>query len=61
MKRELETKLDYSQMLRIANLVVSIGIIMVTGGGSWDISNHILNKPETFFAPNSATASKLLQ
>lgn len=54
MKRELETKLDYSQMLRIANLVVSIGIIMVTGGGSWDISNHILNKPETFFAPPHA-------
>ncbi|NDB88322.1 MAG: hypothetical protein EB164_05275, partial [Thaumarchaeota archaeon] len=36
------------------NLVVSIGIIMVTGGGSWDISNHILNKPETFFAPPHA-------
>ncbi|NDB88349.1 MAG: hypothetical protein EB164_05410 [Thaumarchaeota archaeon] len=27
---------------------------MVTGGGSWDISNHILNKPETFFAPPHA-------
>lgn len=50
----LQTKLDFSQLFKIANLVVSVGIIMVTGGGSWDISNHILNKPETFFAPPHA-------
>ena len=54
MKHELETKLDYSKLFKIANLVVSVGIIMVTGGGSWDISNHILNKLETFFAPPHA-------
>jgi len=46
--------MDYSKLFRIANLVISVGIIMVTGGGSWDITNHILNKPETFFAPPHA-------
>ncbi|MEM2159774.1 MAG: hypothetical protein QXN55_02330 [Candidatus Nitrosotenuis sp.] len=54
MKRQLESTLDYSCLFKIANLVVSIGIILVTAGGSWDITNHILNKPETFFAPPHA-------
>ncbi len=55
MKRQLETiPLDYSKLFRIANIVVSLGIILVTSGGSWDITNHILNKPETFFAPPHA-------
>lgn len=35
----------------LGNLFVSIGILVVTTGGSWDISNHLLNKPETFFSP----------
>ena len=51
---QLGTKLDHSQLFKIANLTISIGIILVTGGGSWDITNHILNKPETFFAPPHA-------
>lgn len=38
-------------MFFLGNLLVSIGILIVTAGGSWDISNHLLNKPETFFAP----------
>lgn len=51
MKRQLQTlPLNYFQLFKIANLIVSIGIILVTSGGSWDITNHILNKPETFFA-----------
>ncbi|WP_245871591.1 hypothetical protein [Candidatus Nitrosotenuis aquarius] len=54
MKRELVPRLDYTQLFKIANLVVSFGIILVTSGGSWDITNHILNKPETFFAPPHA-------
>src|SRR6185437_4058939 len=29
---------------------VSIGILVSAIGGSWDISNHLLNKPETFFS-----------
>jgi hypothetical protein len=42
---------NYSQLFWAANIVISIGIILVTSGGSWDVTNHILNKPETFFSP----------
>jgi len=35
-------------------VLVSIGILLSAGGGSWDINNHLLNKPETFFAPPHA-------
>jgi hypothetical protein len=53
-KRELAPRLDYAKLFGFANLVISFGIILVTSGGSWDITNHILNKPETFFAPPHA-------
>jgi hypothetical protein len=49
-----DRKMDYVKLSLIGNLIVSIGIIIVTAGGSWDITNHILNKPETFFAPPHA-------
>ncbi len=54
MKRQLDTHLNYSKLMLASNFVVSLGIILVTSGGSWDITNHILNKPETFFAPPHA-------
>jgi len=55
MKRQIEGQnVDYSKLALIGNFVVSLGIIMVTAAGSWDITNHILNKPETFFAPPHA-------
>ena len=38
----------------IGNMLVSFGILLVTVGGSWDITNHLLNKPETFFSPPHA-------
>ena len=34
--------------------LVSIGIFISATGGSWDITNHLLNKPETFFSPPHA-------
>ena len=34
----------------IPYIVLGMGVVLVTGGGSWDITNHILNKPESFFA-----------
>ena len=34
----------------IGCVLVSIGIFISAAGGSWDISNHLLNKPETFFS-----------
>ena len=30
--------------------LVSLGMLLAAAGGSWDITNHLLNKPETFFA-----------
>ena len=35
-------------------ILTSSGILLVTVGGSWDITNHLLNKPETFFSPPHA-------
>lgn len=35
-------------------MLVSVGVLLAAGGGSWDINNHLLNKPETFFAPPHA-------
>lgn len=45
----------YSQGIFLSgNILVSFGILLVTVGGSWDITNHLLNKPETFFSPPHA-------
>lgn len=38
----------------VGSILVSFGILLVTVGGSWDITNHLLNKPETFFSPPHA-------
>ncbi|MDQ3839841.1 MAG: hypothetical protein M3297_11295 [Thermoproteota archaeon] len=35
-------------------LSVSIGIILASTAGGWDITNHLLNKPESFFSPPHA-------
>jgi hypothetical protein len=35
----------------IGCVLVSSGILLAESGGSWDITNHLLNKPETFFSP----------
>ena len=37
-----------------SSVIVSLGILMVDIGGSWDVTNHLLNKPETFFSPPHA-------
>jgi hypothetical protein len=31
-------------------ILVSLGIFISATGGSWDITNHLLNKPESFFS-----------
>lgn len=31
-------------------ILTSLGILITSSGGSWDITNHLLNKPETFFS-----------
>jgi hypothetical protein len=35
-------------------VLVSLGMLLAAAGGSWDITNHLLNKPESFFAPPHA-------
>ena len=36
------------------SILTSLGILLVTVGGSWDITNHLLSKTETFFSPPHA-------
>ena len=36
------------------SVLVSLGIMISAAGGSWDITNHLLNKLETFLAPPHA-------
>jgi hypothetical protein len=43
-----------NKLFLLSNLVISFGILLVTIGGGWDITNHLLNKPETFFSPPHA-------
>ena len=38
----------------IGSILTSLGILLVTVGGSWDITNHLLSKPETFSSPPHA-------
>ena len=35
-------------------LLVSAGILLAASAGGWDITNHLLNKPESFFSPPHA-------
>ena len=35
-------------------LLVSIGILLTASAGGWDITNHLLNKPESFLSPPHA-------
>jgi hypothetical protein len=38
----------------ISLIIVSLGILLTASSGSWDITNHLLNRPETFFSPPHA-------
>ena len=45
---------SFNHIFFLGNIFVSFGILLVTVGGSWDITNHLLNKPESFFSPPHA-------
>lgn len=46
---------QYSEKIfLVGSILTSFGILLVTVGGSWDITNHLLSKPETFFSPPHA-------
>lgn len=49
LKNFLESRSEF--IFLFGCLLVSFGILLVTVGGGWDITNHLLNKPETFFSP----------
>ena len=51
---KLNLKLYSEKIFFFGSVLVSLGILLVTVGGSWDITNHLLNKPETFFSPPHA-------
>ena len=53
-QRQIFSDSASKKIFLFSNLVISFGILMVTVGGEWDITNHLLNKPETFFAPPHA-------
>lgn len=42
------------KLFLFSSLVISFGVLLVTIGGGWDITNHLLNRPETFFSPPHA-------
>jgi len=46
----LQSRSHLVRRFAIGSTLVSIGIFISATGGSWDISNHLLNKPETFFS-----------
>jgi hypothetical protein len=46
--------IGYDSRFLAGYVLVSLGVLLAAGGGSWDINNHLLNKPETFFAPPHA-------
>ena len=46
---------SYSEYIFLVGCaLISFGILLVTVGGSWDITNHLLSKPDTFFSPPHA-------
>jgi hypothetical protein len=49
---------NMQQKIRQSNIAgflsVSSGILLVAAAGGWDITNHLLNKPESFFSPPHA-------
>jgi len=53
-KNQIFSKKSIEKIFLFSNLTISFGILLVTIGGGWDITNHLLNKPETFFAPPHA-------
>jgi hypothetical protein len=52
----MSLKLSPSSMnvLLTALLIATAGGILQIGGASWDITSHIMRKPETFFTPSHA-------
>ena len=54
----IEQLVGYQDKIRqnivVGFLFVSIGVLLTASAGGWDITNHLLNKPESFFSPPHA-------
>jgi hypothetical protein len=55
----IEQLVSYQDKIRqnivVGFLFVSIGVLLTASAGGWDITNHLLNKPESFFSlPHAA-------
>ena len=35
---------------KIGCILISLGVLLTSSSASWDITNHLINKPETFFS-----------
>ncbi len=47
-------KIHSERIFLFGSILTSLGVLLVTVGGSWDITNHLLSRPETFFSPPHA-------
>lgn len=50
----LEIIREPARRLIAGYIISSLGILLAISGGTWDVTNHLLNKPETFFSPPHA-------
>lgn len=52
MDRDLPTKCGLYRLITLVFILAGSGSILQVGGGNWDITSHLLLKPETFFTPS---------
>ncbi len=46
-----EEKYRHSKLkFKIGCILLSLGVLLTSSSASWDITNHLINKPETFFS-----------
>jgi len=46
-----EEKYRHSKLkFKIGCILTSLGVLLTSSSASWDITNHLINKPETFFS-----------
>jgi len=54
MALDLPINRGLSRLLTVVFLLAGTGSILQIGGGNWDVTSHLLLKPETFFTPSHA-------
>jgi uncharacterized membrane protein YidH (DUF202 family) len=48
------TTIDVSRKFLVIYGLIAVGMALQIGGGKWDVTWHILQRPETFFTPPHA-------